>query len=315
MPYIVTRNELAPIVPTACKLCGLGRRLLEPPVLYCVGMSCGMQKIKRNSTYYTKGSQQNIWCDKCYSKLKESETIMLDDGTETRKSRLHEARHDSLPEETWVTCDGCQSRVHQMCALTSDRIRKPGTKFFCPKCNLKNRKGMDLAPAKNTQRAQDLQKCEMSVFVEEGVLKALEKAYDARATSLGVPVSEVEKCDGITIRVLSHIEKKHTIRDEVRKCVGSPGNASFFALTYVHTFHRCTICTLKQAVRRTFQCIRNASAFFRLLMGLTCLYSQCMFMSMVTAAQLRIGGVYISPTWILYSTFNRKSLERLHINL
>ena len=64
--------------------------------------------------YYTNGSHQNVWCVKCYSKLKENETIILDDGSEIRKSRLYEAKNDSNPEETWVRCDGCNENVHQI---------------------------------------------------------------------------------------------------------------------------------------------------------------------------------------------------------
>lgn len=213
--FLVTRNELAPIGLNACKLCGLERRRFQPPVLWCVGMSCGGQKIKRNALYYTKGSQQNIWCERCYSKLKENESIMLDDGSETRKARLHEVKNNSNPEETWVRCDDCKVDVHQVCALTNDRIRNPEEKFFCPKCDLKNRRGLYLKPSKFNRRAEDLEKCEMSDFMEEGLLKNLKTAYECRAKEMNVPVEEVEKAEGIFIRVLSHITKKHTVRDEV----------------------------------------------------------------------------------------------------
>lgn len=175
-----------------------------------------MQKIKRNAIYYTKGSHQNIWCVKCYSKLKENEVIILDDGSETRKSRLHEEKNDSNPEETWVRCDGCEANVHQVCALTSDRIRNPEEKFLCPKCDLKNRKGFDLRPARYNRRAEDLQKCEMSDDMEAGLLKTLEAAYESKAKEMKIPLEEVEKATGICIRVLSHITKKHGVRDEVR---------------------------------------------------------------------------------------------------
>lgn len=179
-------------------------------------MSCGGQKIKRNAIYYTKGSQQNIWCGKCYGKLKENESIILDDGSETRKSRLHEVKNNSNPEETWVRCDDCKANVHQVCALTNDRIRNPDEKFFCPKCDLKNRKSLDLRPSKFDRRAEDLPKCEMSDFMEEGLFKNLKAAYESKAKQMDIPVEEVEKAEGIYIRVLSHITKKHTVRDEVR---------------------------------------------------------------------------------------------------
>ena len=140
---------------------------------------------------------------------------MLDDGSETRKSRLQEVKNNSNPEETWVRCDGCKANVHQVCALTNDRIRNPEQKFFCPKCDLMNRKGFDLAPSRFHRRAEDLQKCEMSDFMEEGLAKSLKVAYESKAKEMNIPIEEIEKVEGIVIRVLSHITKKHTVRDEV----------------------------------------------------------------------------------------------------
>lgn len=179
-------------------------------------MTCGMQQIKRNALYYTKGSKQNIWCDKCYAKLKDGETIMLEDGSETRKSRLHEAKNDSNPEETWVRCDDCKANVHQICALTSDRIRCVEEKWFCPKCELKNRNDFFLRPRKFSKTAENLQRCETSDFIEIGVHKNLEKAYRIKAEEANCPVEDIEKANGLSIRVLSHIATKHSVRDEVR---------------------------------------------------------------------------------------------------
>jgi E1A/CREB-binding protein len=179
-------------------------------------MTCGMERIKRNATYYTTGSNQNIWCEKCFAKFKESESITLDDGTETSSSRLHQAKNDANPEETWVRCDGCHANVHQICALTGDRIRNPDEKWFCPKCDLRNREDSFLPPSKFERRADDLQRCDMSDFMEEGLRKILEKAYELKSKEMQIPLEEIEKAHGLAIRVLSHITKKHAVRDEVR---------------------------------------------------------------------------------------------------
>jgi hypothetical protein len=179
-----------------------------------------MERIKRNAIYYTNGSNQNIWCEKCFTKLKDNESIILDDGSETYRSRLHQAKNDANPEETWVRCDECHANVHQICALTGDRIRNPDQKWFCPKCDLKNRESGVLRPARFDRRAEDLQQCEMSDFMEKGVLNNLDKAYELKSNEMNVPLEEIEKAKGISIRVLSHITKKHAVRDEVRFCPG-----------------------------------------------------------------------------------------------
>lgn len=175
-----------------------------------------MERIKRNAIYYTNGSRQNIWCEKCFGKIKDNESIVLDDGTETNRSSLYQAKNTSSPEETWVRCDACHASVHQICALTSDRIRNPNEKWFCPKCDLKQRKDFFLRPAKFERRAEDLQRCAMSDFIERGVTDNLEKAYELKSKEMNVPLGEIEKAKGLSIRVLSHITKNHAVRDEVR---------------------------------------------------------------------------------------------------
>jgi len=173
-----------------------------------------MQRIKRNSIYYTYGAMQNCWCRKCYAKLKEGDPILLDDGSEISKSRLIEAKHDSQPEETWIQCSDCKADLHQICALYSDRMRKAGSKPLCPRCVLVNR-DPDGGPSEFSWRASDLQKCTMDMSMEAGLKKTLAKAYEDRAAKLGVHVSDIEKAKGLSIRVLSHIEKKQSVRDGV----------------------------------------------------------------------------------------------------
>jgi E1A/CREB-binding protein len=173
-----------------------------------------MQRIRRNASYHTDATKQNCWCAACYSKLKEYEVITLDDGAETKKSRLQSAKHDSIPEEAWVECDDCKTRVHQICALYNGRRTKERSTVWCPKCTLVNRED-DAKPSEFTNRAQNLPKCKMSDSMEAGLEKSLATAYEAKARELGVGVDEVEKAKGLSIRVLSHIEKHHAVRDLV----------------------------------------------------------------------------------------------------
>ena len=71
------------------------------------------------------------------------------------------------------------------------------------------------AREKEVKVAKDLPRCKMSAAIESGLHKALASAYEERALDLGVDVSEVEKADSLFVRVVSNLEKKHVVRDEV----------------------------------------------------------------------------------------------------
>lgn len=185
----------------------------EPPVLYCSGMSCGMSRVKRNAIYYADAKQQNFWCKPCYSQLKPSELIMLDDGSEIKKSRLFSAKHDSLPVEAFIECSDCHARVHHVCALFNSRRATSKDQFRCPKCVMVQRV---VEPKTVFESAKDLPRCKMSDFMEKGLLDALAIAYKQWASELEVDVAEVEKVKGLCVRVMSHVKKKHAVRDEVR---------------------------------------------------------------------------------------------------
>lgn len=178
-----------------------------------------MQKIRRNSYYYTAGPKSNMnhWCVSCYEVLKEGETIVLDDGSEVHKQDLHKLKNDSKPEEAWVQCDTCDSWVHQICALFNGRKNKSAASYLCPKCHLvKLKTGEAKQPEEPLKAAQDLPHSKMSLALEKGMQSQLKKAYELRAQDKGVSVAVVEKAEGLTVRVISNMEKTHQVRDEVR---------------------------------------------------------------------------------------------------
>ena len=183
-------------------------------MLYCSGMSCGMSRITRNAIYYTDAKNVNYWCKGCYSKLPQNKLIVLDDGSEIKKSRLKCSKNDSLPEEIFLECHDCKGRVHKICALYNCRNAKPNEAFRCPKCiNAYN--DMHGLPTRAPKSAKDLPRCHMSDFIQDGLLKSLKEAYQETASQNGINVENVEKAEGLSVRVLSHVYLKHTIRDEV----------------------------------------------------------------------------------------------------
>ena len=141
---------------------------------------------------------------------------MLDDGSQTKKSRLKFAKNDSLPEEVFLQCHDCKGRVHQICSLYNCRSAKPNEIFRCPKCiNVyKDMQGISSEAAPKSS-AENLPKCIMSDFIQDGLLKSLDKAYEKTASETGVNIDHVEKAGGISVRVMSHVSLKHVVRDEV----------------------------------------------------------------------------------------------------
>ena len=211
----------------SCALCGSQRRLFEPTVLYCNG-ACGMQRIRRNAFYYTDPSKQNHWCTSCHGLLKHSEPVALDDGSEVSKSSLQKYKNDALPEEAWVQCDECTDWVHQICALFNGRRNKTAAAYTCPSCYIKkkNKAGEGAEEKKEEMQvvkcAKDLPQCSMSEAIEKGLEKALAKKYEEKAAELEVGLDEIDKVDGISVRVVSNMERQHLVRDEVSLMARSP---------------------------------------------------------------------------------------------
>ena len=224
-----------------CALCGSQRRLFEPTVLYCNG-ACGMQRIRRNAAYFTDPSRLNHWCVPCNGLLKETEPITLDDGSEVKKKHLQRLKNDALPEEAWVQCDDCHNWVHQICALFNGRKNKAAASYTCPKCYIKKKdKGVGEKKEKvqSMKSAKDLPHCAMSEAIEMGLLKMLDQAYSDKAKELKCSVDQVDKADSLCVRVVSSMDKKHMVRDEVRRmhCI---------LLNYIFgQFHQCFDDTFK----------------------------------------------------------------------
>lgn len=182
-----------------------------------------MQKIRRNAFYYTDRSKSNHWCVSCYALIKDEEAVVLDDGSSVRKTELQKFKNDALPEEAWVQCDCCDSWVHQICALFNGRKNKTAASYLCPKCHLnKVGKGGNEVPKETMKGAQELPHCTMSQELEEGLEATLQRAYEERSSKQGVSIDKVEKAVGLSVRVISNIEKKHLVRDLV-----SPSSSSF----------------------------------------------------------------------------------------
>mmetsp|Transcript_27292 Transcript_27292/g.65375 ORF Transcript_27292/g.65375 Transcript_27292/m.65375 type:complete len:761 (-) Transcript_27292:1337-3619(-) len=175
-----------------------------------------MSRIKRSATYFKDPQNQNFWCRPCYNQLKKADKILLDDGTEINKSELLYAKLDTLPEETFVKCHDCDGRFHKVCALANSRKIRSKSPFRCPKCVLV-RRSVDKEPEEieNPESAKNLPRCKMSDFIEAGLQTNLDEAYASAALAEGKNLTDIGKATGLCVRVLSHVRKKHSVRDEM----------------------------------------------------------------------------------------------------
>lgn len=202
----------------ACSLCGNQSRRFEASVMYCRG-KCGMQKIKRGEVYYTDKTNKNHFSQSCFESMAPDEVIVLDDGSEITKAELSPVTHDALPEEPWVTCVECTSRVYKVCALFTGGDDE---KYTCPNCVLKRGDTVGFPVSKQTpiKGAADIAKCALSDSIEDGIQRALEKAYKDKAEETKVAIEDVQEAAGICVRVLSNQEKKFPVGEEMLKWYG-----------------------------------------------------------------------------------------------
>jgi E1A/CREB-binding protein len=177
-----------------------------------------MQKIKQDAIYFTDGTKQNHWCESCFSLAKAAEPFYLDDGTRVFKKDLQEFKNDAVAEEGWVNCDKCNSWVHQICGLFNGRTNNANATYTCPKCYVSHDQDSIGYPFQKSRMkgARELPHCKMSQVIEKGLLEALESAYTNRAKELNVPYDQIEKAEGLAVRVVSSIDKTHVVGEKVR---------------------------------------------------------------------------------------------------
>jgi E1A/CREB-binding protein len=177
--------------------------------------------IRRNAYFYHGGNNQYHWCSPCYSELKENTPIRLLDLT-LHKSELTKEKHSIYDPEPWVECDSCKLWVHQICALFNGRrnFSVDETIFFCPTCVIEKRRKAGEAPITSSvnvkMQASDLPQSTLGQFLERKIAQRLQRAYEDNAEKLSIPIEQVEKCNNLTLRVVSSYDKDQNVRDGVQ---------------------------------------------------------------------------------------------------
>ena len=104
--------------------------------------------------------------------------------------------------------------------------------FTCPSCILSQLAKQERAPT--TQRpssqlpASVLPQTRLSYFLEERLRKVMSAERDERARSSGLPLDEVPGAEGLTIRVVSSVEKKLETKTSFMKAFGEQNYPASF---------------------------------------------------------------------------------------
>lgn len=102
--------------------------------------------------------------------------------------------------------------------MFNGRTNKSTARFTCPTCylNVPTSEERREKARKIVKGADDLPRCKLSDALENGLHCALQAAYVSRSSELGVALEDVEKAEGLCVRVLSNVEKKNVVGEKVR---------------------------------------------------------------------------------------------------
>nr|XP_019702086.1 histone acetyltransferase HAC1 isoform X2 [Elaeis guineensis] len=199
----------------SCSLCGMDKLLFEPPPRYCA--SCSKQ-INPKGVYYslrnanmTIGSDARIsLCGKCYNGSRENVKMDGQDIPKVKLERKWNYAETDAETEWWVQCDKCQAWQHQICALFNGKRKEAlQAEYTCPNCSLREIESgeRDPLPPSMVPGAKDLRTTMMSDYIEQWLFRRLKEERQERADNLGKKFYEVPGAEGLTVRVVSSVDK------------------------------------------------------------------------------------------------------------
>lgn len=117
-----------------CSLCDQGCLPLETAALFvCSGAACAGAKIRKNSTFYISEDGSRQYCQRCFAALPPVLSQASHSEPVRYKRDLLKRKNDEELVERWLACSGCQSAVHQICAMHNSFVHGE-EKYVCPVC-------------------------------------------------------------------------------------------------------------------------------------------------------------------------------------
>lgn len=178
-----------------------------------------MQRIKKNSVFFTSRDGSFSWCQKCYTALP---AVVYEDVKFTLlKKDLLKRKLDEEVAEPWVQCETCSTWVHQICALYSESCCESEEtlasmsvqNYECMMCKLEKKCFMDRESEKNrdllsalklndSQEIMDVERCLQNV-VRKPDSSTLSPEIHAGAVVESAEVKDDMHLDAITDTVCS----------------------------------------------------------------------------------------------------------------
>ena len=224
-----------------CRSPGCGARIKRNHYYFCTTLQGTAEPALMGKASGASPGEKNlaVFCQQCYTTALEDEIDV--DGETVQRQNLLKKKNDEISEEPWVACDRCEGWAHQVCALFNRERNDAGTQgtqgelpYYCPHCRIADKirkppqqpKSKSKAAAEAYQRelqkfmsmepipparpmhgARDLMRSHLSDFIERRLAAALTAERQVRAVQMKVPEQEVPTAHGLTIRVLSHVDK------------------------------------------------------------------------------------------------------------
>ncbi|XP_074038438.1 CREB binding protein nejire isoform X4 [Leptinotarsa decemlineata] len=175
----VFEQEIDPVMQSMGYCCGR-KYTFNPQVLCCYGKQ--LCTIPRDAKYYSYqnsmkayglGSDRYTFCQKCFNDIQGDTVTLGEDPTQAqtniKKDQFKEMKNDHLEMETFVHCNDCGRKLHQICVLHIEAIWPLG--FICDEClEIKGLKRRE-----NKFNAKRLQVTNLGIYIENRVNLFLRK--------------------------------------------------------------------------------------------------------------------------------------------
>ncbi|GFT32224.1 CREB-binding protein [Nephila pilipes] len=193
---VVFEQDIDSVMLSLGYCCGK-KYVFEPQILYCYGKQLCF--IPRYSKYW---SDKNLFqfCEKCFINISGDEVTLVVDPSQSplviKKNKFVEMKNNHLDTETFVRCNECGRKLHQICVLYLEFIWPEG--YTCDNC-LKS-KGQKRKENKFT--ANRLPQTKLGQCIENHVNSFLKESGF--------------KKDNVIVRVVSSLKKYSEVKPEMK---------------------------------------------------------------------------------------------------